>query len=108
MTCMVKLNCPVCVVVPESDPADCTAIPVGNEPEASDQLYGAVPPAALNGLEYAIPATANGKDVVATLSGSGEEEPAVTVTDAVPDLVESATLVAVTTAFVLTVTVGAW
>ena len=30
------------------------------------------------------------------------------VTDAVPDLVESATLVAVTVAFVLTVTLGAW
>jgi hypothetical protein len=39
---------------------------------------------------------------------SGWEEPAVTVTDAVPDLVGSAMLVAVTVAFVLTVTVGAW
>ena len=42
------------------------------------------------------------------LSRNRGEEPAVTVTDAVSDLVESATLVAVTTAFVVTVTLGAW
>jgi hypothetical protein len=46
--------------------------------------------------------------MVAMLSRNRGEEPAVTVTDAVPDLVESAPLVAVTTAFVVTVTVGAW
>ena len=63
---------------------------------------------AFNGLEYATPATAAGKDVVVTLSGCGEEEPAVTTTAAVPDLVVSAALVAVTVTFVLTVTVGAW
>lgn len=94
------------MVVPESDPAKSTAIPVGSEPEASVQLYGALPPAALNGLEYGFPALATGKDVVVMLSGS--KEPAVTATDAVPDLVGSAMLVAVTVAFVLTVTVGAW
>jgi hypothetical protein len=63
---------------------------------------------AFNGLEYAVPAVAAGKDLVVMLSGPGLEEPAVTVTEAVPDLVVSATLVAVTVAFVLTVTEGAW
>jgi hypothetical protein len=38
VTRMVKLKCPVCVVVPESDPADFTAILVGRVPEVSDQL----------------------------------------------------------------------
>jgi hypothetical protein len=38
VTSMAKLNVPLCEVVPEIDPADCTAIPLGNEPEASDQV----------------------------------------------------------------------
>jgi hypothetical protein len=42
------------------------------------------------------------------LSGPGLEEPAVIVKEADPDLVESATLVAVTVALVVTVTEGAW
>jgi len=46
--------------------------------------------------------------MVAMLSGCGEEEPAVTTTDAVPDVLVSAALIAVTVTFVLTVTVGAW
>lgn len=33
--CTVKLNCPVCVVVPETVPADCTVIPDGSVPELS-------------------------------------------------------------------------
>ncbi len=33
VTWIVMLNEPVCEVVPEIVPADCTAIPVGSEPE---------------------------------------------------------------------------
>jgi hypothetical protein len=42
---------PVFVVVPESDPDDCTVIPVGSVPEESDQAYGVVPPAAVKVFE---------------------------------------------------------
>jgi hypothetical protein len=66
-----------------------------------------LPPAALNGLAYAVPAVAGGKDLVAMLSGPGDEEPAVIVTEAVPDLAVSSTLVAVMVAFVEAVTDGA-
>jgi len=62
---------------------------------------------ALNGPEYGLPEVAGGRDVVATLSCPGEEEP-VMVTEAVPNLVGSAALVAVTVALVFEVTVGAW
>jgi hypothetical protein len=57
---------------------------------------------AVNVFEYAVPGVALDKDVVVMLTGGG-----VTVTDAVADLVGSATLVAVTVAEVLAVTVGA-
>jgi len=102
VTSTVILNWPVCDVVPESHPADCTAIPVGSEPEESVQVKGAVPPVAVRGFEYAVPAVAFDKDVVVMTTGGG-----VTVTDAVADLVGSAMLVAVTVAVVLAVTVGA-
>jgi hypothetical protein len=35
VTSTVILNVPVCEVVPEIDPADCTVIPVGSEPDES-------------------------------------------------------------------------
>jgi hypothetical protein len=35
---MVAVNEPVCEVVPEIDPADCTVIPLGREPEESDHV----------------------------------------------------------------------
>jgi hypothetical protein len=38
VTCTVKANCPVWVVVPESDPAEFTVTPVGSVPEARLQL----------------------------------------------------------------------
>jgi hypothetical protein len=38
VTSTVALNVPVCEVVPEIDPADCTEIPVGSEPEESVQV----------------------------------------------------------------------
>jgi hypothetical protein len=37
LTSMVILNEPVCEVVPESDPAGCTVIPVGSVPDESVQ-----------------------------------------------------------------------
>jgi hypothetical protein len=63
---------------------------------------------AFKGLEYAVPVVAAGNDLVVTLSGPGEEEPVVMVTDAVPDLLVLSLLVAVTVAVLLVVTVGAW
>ena len=38
VTSMVAVNEPVCEVVPEIDPADCTAIPLGSVPEESDHV----------------------------------------------------------------------
>src|SRR5437588_6719905 len=37
-TWILKVNVPACVVVPESDPADCTVIPPGRVPEPRLQL----------------------------------------------------------------------
>ncbi len=105
VTSTVILNEPVCEVVPEIDPADCNVIPVGSGPEDRVQMYGAVPPMAVRVFEYEVPAVALDKDVVVMLTGGGGG--GVTVTDAVADLVGSATLVAVTVAVVLAVTVGA-
>lgn len=102
MTSTVILNWPVCEVVPETDPADWTVIPLGSEPEKSVHVKGIVPPVAVRVFEYPIPPVALGKDVVVMLIGGG-----VTVTDAVADLVVSATLVAVTVTVVLALTVGA-
>jgi hypothetical protein len=65
-----------------------------------------LPPVALKGFEYAVPSVAPDTDVVVMLSGGGAEV-AVTVTADFPDLVGSATLVAVTVAFVVELTVGA-
>ena len=48
VTCSVKLYAPVAVGVPESAPALVCAIPGGNDPDATVQVYGAVPPTAFN------------------------------------------------------------
>ena len=37
-TCTLKIKVPNWLVVPESDPVDCTAIPLGSAPEARVQL----------------------------------------------------------------------
>jgi hypothetical protein len=47
----VILNVPLCVVVPEIDPADCTVIPEGSEPEERVQVKGVVPPVAVRVFE---------------------------------------------------------
>lgn len=101
----VILNEPVFEVVPEIDPDDCKVIPVGREPDESVHVYGVLPPVAVKVFEYEVPAVAFDNDVVVMLTGGGGG--GVTVTDAVADLVESATLVAVTVVVVVTVTVGA-
>ena len=93
---------PLCEVVPEIDPADCTEIPEGSVPEESVQVKGDVPPVAVNVFEYAVPAVAFVREVVVIKTGGG-----VTVTDAAADLVVSAVLVAVTVTVVLALTVGA-
>jgi len=38
VTSIVAVNEPVCEVVPAIDPADCTVIPLGSEPEESVQV----------------------------------------------------------------------
>ena len=38
VTLMVIVKEPLCEVVPEIDPADCTEIPLGREPEESVQV----------------------------------------------------------------------
>jgi hypothetical protein len=81
-------------------------MPVGSVPDARLQVYGVVPPVAFNVAEYAVPAVAPDREVVATASGGATT--GVMVTTALPDLVESAVLVAVTVAVVLVVTAGAW
>ena len=94
------------MVVPEIKPVLCKVSPVGSVPDAGDQLYGAVPPIAASVAEYAVPDVTADSAVVATESGFFTV--GVIVTEAVPDLVESAELVAVTVADVLMVTAGAW
>jgi hypothetical protein len=66
-----------------------------------------LPPVALNAFEYELPVVAPDKDVVVMMSVGGGPEAAVIVTVDFPNLVGSATLVAVTVAFVLALTVGA-
>jgi hypothetical protein len=61
-----------------------------------------VPPVAIKVFEYVVPTVAFDKDKVVMLTGGG-----VIVTDAVDDLVGSATLVAVTVVVVFALTVGA-
>ena len=51
VTSTVKLNVPFCEAVPEIDPADCTVIPLGSEPEESVQAKGSVPPVAVKEFE---------------------------------------------------------
>ena len=51
LTSTVILNWPVCDGVPEIDPADCTMIPLGSEPEESVQVKGSVPPVAVKAFE---------------------------------------------------------
>src|SRR5258708_28521945 len=102
---MERLDCPAWVVVPASDPADCTESPAGSVPEARDAVYGALPAVALNEFVYAVPAVAMDRVAVLMMSGGGGG--AVMVTRAAADLDESAALVAVIVAVESAVTVDA-
>jgi hypothetical protein len=103
-TWAVKVNCPVCEVVPESKPLLAKVMPVGRVPDAMLQWYGVVPPVADRVAEYTVPAVALAREVVVTESADTE---GVTVTAALPNFVESTELVAVTVASVLALTEGA-
>jgi hypothetical protein len=50
-TCTVKEEFPACVGIPLIVPLAARVKPVGNVPEVMDQLYGAVPPVAVNVAE---------------------------------------------------------
>jgi hypothetical protein len=55
ITFTVKLELPALVGVPEIMPAPDSVSPAGRVPEATDQLYAWVPPAALNAALYPLP-----------------------------------------------------
>jgi hypothetical protein len=104
-TWKVKLNCPIWEVFPERRPPLCSVRPVGRAPDSTDHVYGGVPPVAFNISEYAERAMATDNESVVIPS----ESPAagVIVNKALPNLNESALLVAVMIADVLVATVGA-
>src|SRR5947209_7818526 len=60
---MTKFHVPAAVGVPPSAPPVVSVRPGGNVPVASDQVYGAMPPAALNVCEYGAPNMAGGSGV---------------------------------------------
>ena len=46
LTCIAKEKLPACAGIPPIWPDEANNTPVGNDPEAIDQLYGGVPPVA--------------------------------------------------------------
>lgn len=56
------------VGVPEITPEVLSVRPAGNDPEAIDQVNGAIPPVELNVAEYATEREAGGSDDVVTAS----------------------------------------
>lgn len=64
VTVAVKMLVPVPVGVPEIAPEEESDNPAGRLPEVIDQLYGAVPPVAVNVALYAVPCVALGNEVV--------------------------------------------
>ena len=69
----VKLNVPVCMVVPVSAPPGDNVTPVGRAPAVMDHVYGAVPPLAATVCVYATPAApfGNGDELVIVSGGGG-------------------------------------
>jgi hypothetical protein len=51
LTCTVNEALPACAGIPLIWPDEANNIPVGNDPEAIDQLYGGVPPLADKDVE---------------------------------------------------------
>ena len=101
----VKLYVPTVLGMPAKSPFAFNGIPGGVVPAVMLQLYGVVPPVALKTSLYVSPCWPWGRLPVVIFSDwllTGSR-----VTAAVADFVESALLVAVTTALVCAVTVGA-
>ena len=71
VTFTVKLLDPAVPGVPEMDPPADRLNPAGNDPLASDHVYGAVPPVALSDCAYTVPTLPSGRDVVAIVGGLG-------------------------------------
>jgi hypothetical protein len=68
VTSIVKLDVPVPVGVPLITPVDATRdSPAGSDPELIDQLYGVMPPVAVNVVLYAVPCVAPGRPVLVTV-----------------------------------------
>ena len=74
VTRMVKLNEPSAVGVPLSVPPDERLSPPGKGPEATDHVYGVVPPVAAKACEYAVPTEPAGRvdPVEMARGGTGE------------------------------------
>ena len=63
-TSAVKLYCPEAVGVPLMFPLEASAKPGGKLPELTVQLYGIVPPDAINALEYPTPIAPAGRELL--------------------------------------------
>ena len=71
-TCIVKLAVTGVVGVPLITPAADNVRPAGNVPDVALQVYGVMPPLAVNVCEYAVPEVAAARgDVVVIESGAG-------------------------------------
>src|SRR5260370_245868 len=65
LTCTLNVNVPAWVGVPFSPPLGTPKdSPAGKDPAAGDQVYGAVPPAAVKAAEYATPTCPFGIEAV--------------------------------------------
>ena len=52
---LMLLKIPACCGVPANAPVEDSVIPFGNVPLDKENVYGAVPPEATNGVEYPLP-----------------------------------------------------
>jgi len=75
---------PAAVGVPVICPKPFSVKPCGNEPEPTDQEYGAVPPLAASAVEYALFAWPEGRELTETASEVGPVPPAWTGVDTTP------------------------
>lgn len=74
VTWTVMLKLPGPLGVPLMTPVLASVSPVGNCPEVIPQVYGGVPPWAARVAEYATPATAPGREAVATDKGISTDD----------------------------------
>jgi hypothetical protein len=79
VTCTANEEFPACVGVPASWPVDAERFnPVGNEPDATAHVYGAVPPVASNVAEYGVCVFAEGTELLVISNDAVAEEPCTT------------------------------